>query len=164
MRNNLNFLETKNSETEDSVYLYNPKNKDLYSKVLDQFNESDCIFSRNLMAYLEDRGRSDGSFYSKHIPHCVSCQTKASEYKEIQRKISKAIPNQQMSDESFSMIKAEINEAQGIFDPNVIARINFLATLRKSLIEFFSGFFTSREIIFGFSLACLFVLIALVIN
>jgi len=166
MHSSRQFFKRKNSHTEDSIYLYHSENKDLYNEVLEKFNHSDCIFNRNLMAYLEDRERSDNSFYSKHILSCPSCQVKAKEYKDIQKKITQAIPDREMSDELLSMIKADIKEAEELFnqDPNELERINILATFKSSLIEFFKGFFTSREIAFGFLLACFFVLTVLLIN
>lgn len=166
MRSNRQFFKRRNSHTEDSVYLYHSENKDLYNEVLEKFNQSDCIFNRNLMAYLEDRERSDDSFYSKHVLSCPSCQAKAKEYRNIQNRIGQAIPDKQMGDELLSMIKADIKEAEELFnqDPSELEKINILATFKSSLVEFFKGFFTSREIALGFLLACSFVLAALLIN
>jgi len=166
MPSNQNVFKTKESQVKDSVYLYNPENKDLYNEVLENFNKSDCIFNRNLMAYLEECDRSVDSFYSKHILVCPSCQAKALEFKNIRNKIVQSIPNQQMSDGLLAMIKPDIKEAKDLFneDPSSIERINFLSTFRKSLVEFFTGFFTSREIILGFLMAGSFVLYALLIN
>ncbi len=166
MRTNRNSFRKKTSQLEDSVYLYHDENKDLYNEVLEGLNKSDCIFNRNLMAYLEKQDEVDDSFYSKHLLSCPSCQAKATEYRKLQSKISQAIPYYKINKELLPMVSEELKEALKLFnhDPNQIERINILSTFKASLGEFFRGFFTSREIVLGFFVASAMVLLILVLN
>ena len=147
---------------EDSVYLYSPENKQLYQDVIESFSQSDCIFSRNLVAYLEDDHGKD-SFYTKHLLSCETCQSKAKEYRAMLSKVSDSIPVYEMTEELFSMMRGEIGDVADLLnreeeDPH---RIDFKATFKSSLFEFAKGFFVSREIVVGFILSCVVVLFTL---
>ena len=145
----------KNSQVEDSVYLYDPDNKDLYNEVLENLNKNDCIFGRNLLAYLEDQDRADNSFYRKHLMSCKSCQLKAGEYRSMKDQIQKTIPERKLNPDLLAMLRSEIKDSIDHFskDRDSIERINWGATFKSSLIEFSKGFFFSREIVLGFLLA-----------
>ena len=150
-------------KTEDSVYLYSPENKDLYQDVIESFSQSDCIFTRNLVAYLED-DRGKDSFYTKHLLSCETCQSKAKEYRAMLDKVSNSIPVYEMTEELFAMMRGEIGDVADLLnreeeDPY---RIDFKTTFKDSLSEFARGFFVSREIVVGFLLSCVVVLFTLV--
>lgn len=166
MRTNHNSLRKKKSEHQDSVYLYHSENKELYNDVLENFNKSDCIFNRNLMAYLENRDEQDDSFYAKHILSCSSCQAKAKEFRKLHTKINESIPIYKINEELLPMVREEVKDLVDLFnhDSNEIERINILKTFKASLSEFFKGFFTSREIVMGFLVASAMVLLILFFN
>lgn len=148
---------------DDSVYLYSPENKDLYNNVLENFNKSDCIFNRNLLAYLEEE-KGNESFYSKHILSCESCQAKAREYRKMMSTVKTSIPIHQMNGELDSMMRSEIADVADLLnreevDPHAL---NLLDTFKSSLKEFTKGFFFSREIVLGFLLSSVVVLFTLI--
>lgn len=171
----------KNFETkieEDSVYLYSPEHKDLYNDVLESFNKSDCVFNRNLLAYLEEESyqadhgiretKLDQSFYSKHLISCKSCQAKASEYRKMKYSIKTSLPEFSFNEELSGMLESEIKDAFDHFaklhdsGDQSVSRLDFFALFRSSIIEFIKGFFSSREIVLGFLLSSVIVLLILI--
>lgn len=120
--------------TERATYLYSDKN--LYHKVLDEFNQGNCLFSRNLMAYLENTSSQPGAFYGKHLNECKVCQEKVRRYRGLLNKVRSQIPYIQPDGEFIAHIEPELKEALKIHQ----ARIK-----RKSeQNDYFQGEFLKR--------------------
>lgn len=100
-------------KSERSTYLYSDKN--LYHKVLDEFNQGNCLFSRNLMAYLENSSTQPGAFYGKHLSECKVCQDKVSRYKNLLHKVKSQIPYIQPERDFVSHIEPELKEALSLY-------------------------------------------------
>ncbi|MCR9205081.1 MAG: hypothetical protein NXH75_10915 [Halobacteriovoraceae bacterium] len=100
-------------KSERATYLYSDKN--LYHKVLDEFNQGNCLFSRNLMAYLENSSTQPGAFYGKHLSECNVCQEKVSRYKDLLHKVKSQVPYIQPERDFISHIEPELKEALSIY-------------------------------------------------
>lgn len=81
------------SQLKESSYLYSPENRDVYRKMLASFNDRDCVFSRNLIPYLENPSKEPGPFYSKHITECSHCQRRAQNYAQTLQLVREHIPD-----------------------------------------------------------------------
>ena len=90
-------------ESTGSLYLYSDKS--LYHQVLKDFNTNDCLFSKNLIAYVESRSVHSGSFYQKHLLECEICREKVGKYKKLLSSISKQIPYVNPSEEVSLQLK-----------------------------------------------------------
>lgn len=126
------------SQTSESTYLYAESNRELYQKVLDQFNDKNCVFSRNLLAFLESPQREPGPFYSRHVNECPHCQQKVHEFSQTLKVIQSLIPDYSAPEDFSQVVKPEIKEA-----------INFWKKKQKALekhdqifgVEFFQNAF-----------------------
>lgn len=98
-------------QTSESTYLYAEKNRDLYQSVLDQFNDKNCVFSRNLLAFLESPQREPGPFYSRHVNECPACQAKVHEFSKTLQNIQRHIPDHSAPDDLSLQVRPEIKEA-----------------------------------------------------
>lgn len=154
----------QNSEEQgDSVYLYAPENKDLYRDVLENFNNNDCIFSRNLLAYLEEEGRGEDSFHTKHLLTCSSCQNKAKKYRSMKHKIETSIPTFEFNEELAPMLRSEVKDAFQHFSKKAEGaqwtKINTWKLLKSSFVELYKGCFSSRELVLGLFMAAMMALV-----
>jgi hypothetical protein len=98
------------SQTSESTYLYSQNNRDLYHQVLEQFNDQSCVFSRNLLAFIESPHKEPGPFYSKHVNECSHCQKMAREFSEALNRVSSLIPDQSPPEGFSATIKPELKE------------------------------------------------------
>ena len=149
---------------EKSVYLYDPQRKDLYQKVLNEFSRKDCVFGRNLLAYLEGPEDQVGPFYSKHLLTCPTCQAKARDYKKMMHSLDEAIPFVEASIETKEMFHSELKEILPLFE-KVEEEDPMKGIFLESLKEFAANFYRSKEMAAGVALAAMtFFLIFLVQN
>lgn len=98
------------SQSGESTYLYSQKNRDLYHKVLEQFNDQSCVFSRNLLAFIESPHKEPGPFYSKHVNECSHCQKMAREFSETLNRVHALIPDQSAPEGFSAIIRPELKE------------------------------------------------------
>lgn len=100
--------------TSTTTYLYSKDNKNLYFQMLEDFNKGNCLFTRNLLAYLESSHKQPGPFYSKHLSECAVCQEKVKRYRGLLNEVKAQIPFVQADDQLESMIKPELKEILGL--------------------------------------------------
>ena len=98
------------SQAGESTYLYSQKNRDLYHQVLEQFNDKNCVFSRNLLAFIESPQKEPGPFYSKHVNECAHCQKMAREFSVTLARVGSLIPDQSPPEGFSSTVKPELKE------------------------------------------------------
>lgn len=96
-----------------SKYLYSDKN--LYFQVLEEFNKGNCLFSRNLTAYLENSTSQPGPFYGKHLNECKICQEKVRNYRKLLHTVKSQIPYVQPEHDFLSHIEPELKEAFSVY-------------------------------------------------
>lgn len=99
------------SQVTESTYFYSQNNRDLYQQVLDQFNDKNCVFSRNLLAFLESPQREPGPFYSRHVNECPHCQKKVREFSQTLKTIHALIPDEAPPEDFRRTVSPEIKEA-----------------------------------------------------
>jgi len=118
-----------------SSYLYSPENRGLYFEVLEEFNKGNCLFSRNLMAYLENSHQQPGPFYQKHLSECEVCLSKVRSYKKLLTTVKAQIPYQQPVSDFESVIDAELKEAFSLFKQKVRKQKNKDSVLTKDFLS-----------------------------
>lgn len=119
------------SQTSESTYLYAQDNKDLYHQVLEQFNDKDCVFSRNLLAFIESPQQQPGPFYSKHINECPHCQKMAREFSQTLKRVQALIPDEAPPEGFSQAIRPELKEAARFWNKKVK-----LATQKENGLNF----------------------------
>jgi len=143
----------------ESTYLYSKNNIDLYHRMLDEFNSSECVFSRNLLVFLENGEREPGPFYSKHINECSICQKKAREYSALLMSVNRAIPVASLPENFQSLVKREIKESLKLAFQRLEEKDSTSLWSKKFLFQVFEDLgkrtFLTRDFLKGIALASL---------
>jgi hypothetical protein len=137
------------SQVSESTYYYSKDNRDLYQKTLDQFNDKNCVFSRNLLAFLESPQKEPGPFYSRHVNECPHCQKKVQEFGRTLQTIQELIPDEQPPIDFSQTVRPDIKEAvsfwkkkqKALSDHDKLMKPSFF---KRLFIEFFTHGLMSR--------------------
>ncbi|GEM_PF-2282975 len=148
------------NQLKESTYLYSSENRDLYHHVLDQFNNNDCVFSRNLMAFIESPQNEPGPFYSRHINECGQCQAKVRAFSQTLKNVRKLIPENSPPEGFNAQVSPEIQEALKFLkkrikveeNKNLLFSRDFV---RQAIIDFFTIGLRSQTFFKGIALAAL---------
>lgn len=92
----------------------------MYRKMLEDFNSSECIFSRNLIGHLEGPEQNYGPFFSNHLPKCHHCQEKVREYVQTKKEIISKIPKVNPPDNFYDIVRPELKEVINLLDEKFI--------------------------------------------
>ena len=99
----------------ESVYLYGEEGRDLYQDFLNNGNKQDCLFSRNLFAYLERGSEVQSPFYEKHLLECPICQAKASKWEQLLKVVDQNIPEEKMETSTLEFLESECANLAEVF-------------------------------------------------
>ncbi len=147
------------SQVSKSTYYYAKGNRDLYQKTLDQFNDKNCVFSRNLLAFLESPHKEPGPFYSRHVNECSHCQQKVQEFSKTLQTIQDLIPDAQPPADFSRTVRPDIKEAINFWKKKVKAlkdhdKLMGPTFLKRLFVEFFTQGLMSRTFAKGLLWAC----------
>lgn len=148
------------NQLKESTYLYSSENRELYHHVLDQFNNNDCVFSRNLLAFIESPQNEPGPFYSRHINECEHCQKKVRSFSQKLTIIKNLIPETLPPEDFSSQVKPEIQEALKFLKKRMKLNLNKGRLLnkdflREAVVDFFFRGLRSQTFLKGLLYASL---------
>lgn len=156
------------SQTRESTYLYSENNRDLYQQVLEQFNNRSCVFSRNLLAFIESPQKEPGPFYSKHINECEHCQKMAREFSDTLSRVNHLIPDQSPPEGFSAIIRPELKEVARFWSKKQKALANQKKVygpefFTQAIKDFFLEGLLSKNFAKGLGLAALSALLVYII-
>jgi len=123
----------------ETNYLYAKSNHEIYHSVLNEHNNKDCIYSRNLIAMMDGAEEKISPFYQGHILECKICQKLAQASSWKAQKIRGLIPKVSLPDHFLSTTKGDLSEAVALFKNREgrerVSKETSLAMLLKPLQE-----------------------------
>ncbi len=148
------------SNNKETRYLYSKENGPLYLGILEEQNNAECMYSRNLIAVMEGQSESMSAFYDRHVVECKICQDIAQATSWRSQRVRQLIPSIRVPTELSSQIRSELKDAlrlqNRVFDFNKDKKkFRPLLFLKTSLRDVFGNKLILKFILQGLLLALL---------
>lgn len=142
----------------DSTYLFDRHSRDLYIDYLETLTGEECIFSRNIPAYLNSEEKQSMSFFSRHLSECPKCQKELRRAKQQNAAFSNLVPTAQPSEHFLSNIELGLKDVKLMMDGKSelqkdLAQKREVEMMKQFIIDSTVGFMTRATFVKGLLLS-----------